>query len=536
MTRWCGRWTWRGVWRRGEVEPRLWLRWLEPMVSSEDPRARLELAVQLADLPSLAARGDAAGLLATLADDEDAAVRYAALITAGELAGHIEAGGTARAGLIELIGAATRDENAVIARHAWIIAGLLDAPPPLPEEAAATMEAQVLDAAAWALAQTQETRPAVVQLLRQHDSPRVQATAVYALATHATRPEVAAAMQAVLDRPAGELTPDEATLIWRALLAAPGDGGGHAWRDAVRSWADPEALHAPRHPQLVAAAVHRLGEGARGVVERDRASGSANRRLWLLAWLEGLPRGGADVAIRGDDLPAIRLAAARAKRDLTADDLMPLLTSESPPLRDAAAALAAKRLPEAEAMRLADELMRSFDDAAIVSGAMIAALADVRPTTVLPYGGEQKREDLLAYRVRIEDDPTTRELLEVALWARGDREELAPSAEVSFRQEVVPRSTLLLAMLHRGGAQRSAALDLLWNPRGEPMVDPDRLLVSERWWRVLAPYLDAVEEDHPPLWLWADPQLRALQIDVLRDWWLVRRGAYADAGARDREK
>src|SRR5690606_13564304 len=90
------------------------------------------------------------------------------------------------------------------------------------------------------------------------------------------------------------------------------------------------------------------------------------------------------------------------------------------------------------------------------------------------------------------------------------------AASLLLRDDL-PRSTILLAMLHRDDP---AALDHLLNPRGDVGPDVLDLLDRRRWWHVLRRYLPP---DAPPLWLWADPELEDFQIDVLRCWWLLHR-------------
>ena len=70
--------------------------------------------------------------------------------------------------------------------------------------------------------------------------------------------------------------------------------------------------------------------------------------------------------------------------------------------------------------------------------------------------------------------------------------------------------------------------------RGGPRLDEPSvnwpLLVGDRWWHVLRRYLPA---DAPPLWLWADPQLQAFQLDALHStcprWWASACESFARA-------
>ncbi len=90
-------------------------------------------------------------------------------------------------------------------------------------------------------------------------------------------------------------------------------------------------------------------------------------------------------------------------------------------------------------------------------------------------------------------------------------------------------TTVLLAMLHRGGDARRRALDFLFNPRGEPVLDLIELFDRLRWWHVVRRYLPEPLAERAPFWVWADEELEAFQLDVLRDGYLLY--AYAD---RDR--
>ena len=81
------------------------------------------------------------------------------------------------------------------------------------------------------------------------------------------------------------------------------------------------------------------------------------------------------------------------------------------------------------------------------------------------------------------------------------------------------RSTVLLALLHRE-ATRWRGLDYLLNPRGEPAEDLPALLDDYGWWRVLDRYLPPTAPHWEP---GNDPDTQRLQLDMLRDWYLVHR-------------
>jgi hypothetical protein len=124
---------------------------------------------------------------------------------------------------------------------------------------------------------------------------------------------------------------------------------------------------------------------------------------------------------------------------------------------------------------------------------------------------------LLAEREVVEDIWTVAMVQRLGLWMAGDDTAIDIPATSLLTRSDLPKTTIILAMLHR---KDYAALNALLNPRGETGFDLVELLDQSRWWWVLSRYLP---DDAPPVWVWADSDLEQFQIDVLRDWYLTHR-------------
>lgn len=173
-------------------------------------------------------------------------------------------------------------------------------------------------------------------------------------------------------------------------------------------------------------------------------------------------------------------------------------------MRDLACIVAAQRFTAEQNDTLIRQLLRDYNDDAKISGAILAGLTGLQ-------------RELLAERTELEDMWPVQQMMKLGRWMQGELPEWDGVAATLMSRDDLPQTTVLLALLHR---DRAAALDYLLNPRGEPPVDLLELLDFYRWNRVLRYFIP----DAPPLWHWADPHLKQFQIDVLRNWWLVRRG------------
>jgi len=129
--------------------------------------------------------------------------------------------------------------------------------------------------------------------------------------------------------------------------------------------------------------------------------------------------------------------------------------------------------------------------------------------------------DRVAERIEREVDWPTATMMRVGLWMREDGSDAEERLRELLKRSDLPRTTILMAMLHRGDL---TAVDELLNPTGEPTDDLLTLLDKHRWWFVLSRFLPrdrAGVPDPPPFWLWADRDLQRFQLDVLRNWWLL---------------
>lgn len=200
----------------------------------------------------------------------------------------------------------------------------------------------------------------------------------------------------------------------------------------------------------------------------------------------------------------------------TVDMLQPLFSHEDSRVRDAACVVAAQHFREAQNEALIRELLIDFNDEARLSGAMLAGLTGLQPSHQ-PSSGPAI-EDLLLERSQNEARRPVRQMMRLGLWMQGRLTELADDAPLLLAREDLPTSTVLLALLHR---KRNEALDYLLTPRREESYPLREWLCEYQWSRVLARCLPV---QAPRVELDAPADLQQFQIDVLRNWWLIKRG------------
>jgi hypothetical protein len=533
------------MWQRGPIPDDAWLRWLGVLARDPDLESRILAAQFLANLPDLAADPRVADALQHLIEDDSAEVRLNAMTAAGELAGAaaVTHGLEARRPFERMIAALRSDPAPKTARHAWIILGLLNPVSGLTAEWD-KHPPEVAEAILWAALVTNPDRPApaIAALQSESADPGVRRMAAYVLHLSA-QPEATRALRDALDHALTDPAKADARLVWRILLAMPpapadaqaGDPGTIAAIEKTfpRTGKDEDAAM-----PLRLAAAHRAGPWLAAHPDasfwNDPAFGDP---LFKLAALEGarLPGAGAtlpgatlpgvDLAVAEDAPPLVRLAAVAAAREPTPDGLRGLFQSDVSTLRDLACVVAADRFSKDQNGALAGTLLKRFDDESKMSGAILAGLTGVRPTGVIrdPLRPNEpgKTIDLLEYRAENEPTWAVKQVINLGLWMQGrpttETGDTATLAEGLLTRDDVPRTTVLLAMLH---VHRAEALDFLFNPRGQPTVDLAELFDQLRWWRALGRDLPA---DAPPFWAWADPDLEAFQVEVLRDWYLVNR-------------
>jgi len=465
-----------GAWRHPPVARDIWLRGIALMLEDEDAMARVLAVHRLADLDREPIDESMLTMLERAAADGDANVRYAAILAAAELAAmpvHDEA----RMELESILALGTHDEAEAIARDAWLLLALLD---PLTGFRADWRAARpaVAEAILFAALYTNPMHPQPArEALHDRAAPsRVRAAAAYAL--HVAR-------EISLPSPGQE---DDPLVAWRLALVAPPD---------VRAMPmdDPTPMH-------LAMLHHMAGQmvGLESAFKADSPFGP----LMQLALLEGIPVDRVRVPIH-DGMPDMqRLAAVAVTQQPQAGDLQRLFESTQPQMRDGACIVAVQRFDEAQLAALIEELLWNYSDEARMSGAILSGMTGLQG-------------DLLAQRAEDQTVWSVQQVMHLGLWMQGRMDELEGQAAYMLMRDDLPRSTILLAMLHR---QPQAALDYLFNPRGLPPVDLLEWLDHYRWHRVLRHYLPA---DAPPLWHWADESLKRFQIEVLRNWYLLRR-------------
>jgi len=196
--------------------------------------------------------------------------------------------------------------------------------------------------------------------------------------------------------------------------------------------------------------------------------------------------------------------------DLDAIDA--LLRSPSAPLRDVGCVLAVRNLEGEVLDRLIAGLLEDEINEAVWSGAILSGMTGTH--------GEA-----LNKRIQNETDWLTDRMLWLSLWMRGDKHNGDTSPELLLAHADVPRTTVILAVLHRQGPR---GLEAMLNPRAEPASDLVELLEDYGWWRVLNHYLP---EDAPKWQPGGDVKQHALMTDLLRDWYLVHRHRLSQTGS-----
>ena len=566
-----------GLWRHPPAPADVWLRWLEMLAGParergpdlpawlhrltvapgrrpvlpwwlRDPAASgkgadesgpILAAQKLAKSDDLARHPRAVALLARLLADPAGDVRYNALVAAAQLAAAPE---RVPPRLGELIGEATADDAAGIARHAHILCGLLGVEA---ERASARGRGpDVREAALWAEIRLDPADPGpAIAALRAGD-PHQAAAAAYALhqTTAPAAREALAGYVAEHAQPAA-IDPGNRAAAWRAILAlarlprservAPIPALA-AW--ASRTDASPAGGRS-LHLAALFALSRRWGPAPPGIEPvKARLAEPLDDWLGALAAVEGLEAGAAALPV-GERLPeTLRLAAAAVTKRPRPEPIRGLFASERAPARDRACVIAAKRFPREANRALVADLLRDYNDRAKMSGALLAGLTGARPRA-----GDGR--DLLAARRAAEDVWKVAVLMKLGLWMQGRvpgaREQLFP--EQLLTRADLPRTSIVLGMLAK---REPEALRFLFNPRGEPRFDLIELFDRHRWWPALRAQLP---DDAPPFWVWGDPQLMRFQIDVLRDWALLHplgepgprpartRPATAEAAARGPE-
>lgn len=392
---------------------------------------------------------------------------------------------------------ATHDDDPTIARHAWIMIGLSDHAMPfdLPE----TLHDQppsVAEAALFAAAMRNVDDVEWLMRNLQHPQLSDDVRDFLPYIAHCARGPWRESIVDWLRAQPVEPGPDTERLIWRMALADPLQERG---RELAASLPDHDAIGA-----AVASWRTIRNDELPDFTWRDDPA----HELTALAQLQSLPVAGATVPLAGDLPDLARLYAVRGSSQSTPLDLLPVFASDQPTLRDVACHIAIQRFSRDGCDALILELLGSYDDPSRTAGAVLAGLTG----TTNP-----KIREIIRRRAARDTVWLVQQHNRLAMMMLGEAPDFADTARLMMDRDDVPRTTLIMALLHVG---RLDALDWLINPLGEPPVKLRLLFDQLRWWEVLSIYLPQA----PEFWVWADPQLQDFQVDVIRDWYLMQRG------------
>ncbi len=485
-----------GQWRRPPIPDPLWLRWLQTLCDEQSPDARLNAIHFVTKLVDLAANDTVHHILRRLLTDVNDEVRYLAVLAVGQLLGNVEDPTAYKNMLVT----ATGDPDPTVARHAWLILGLL------PSHSGVTAnwrhhQVSVAEAILWAAVKTNPDQPApAIEVLNDPQAdPAVRAMAAYCLHLSRTRP-ADDALSSWIRPPDMFVKPSDQMIRWRAILASIDSSNG-----SITSKVIPMQLDQLSTQPLVLSTLYRGLLPAEALRQFETV-----RREYPTAWLaalEGSTVGERHFPIDPDMPEMLRLATVAVTRAPKPVDLHDLFTSDASTMRDLACVVAQDRFSDQQLSRLIESLLHDFNDLAKQSGAILAGLTG-------------QHTILLRAKTRDEDIWSVQQIMKLGLWMQGHLPEMDRLAPGLLTRQDLPTTTILLAMLDRC---HPIAWDHLFNPRGQIPSDLLELLDHYRWWRVLERYLPRIGTDPPPFWIWADASLQQFQLDVLRDWYLLHR-------------
>jgi hypothetical protein len=267
----------------------------------------------------------------------------------------------------------------------------------------------------------------------------------------------------------------------------------------------PTAATQPADQQtLVRAALHVLG----GRLKEPGAFISNDKQpvLHRLAVAEGLKPPIDNIELCSKTPMLLRAQGVAIMREPEPALLEPLWGEAVAPMRDLACVIAAKRFSDEQNRALIETLLPAYDDDKKMGGAILAGLTDLRT-------------ELLEKRAAVEDVWTVRKIMHLALWMQGEQPAMSGQVAPLLHRDELPRSTLLLALLHR---RPGPAMEDLFHEPGYTDGALIRLFEHYRWWSVLKRYWPH-RASPPRFWYWADRPLQRFQMQVLRNWYLLHR-------------
>lgn len=232
-------------------------------------------------------------------------------------------------------------------------------------------------------------------------------------------------------------------------------------------------------------------------------TGRDGYQLRELAVLENLPPRSIDLDIDNDWPPLVRVAAARASKNLPEPVLLNLFDADDSAVRLLACFLAIDRLAEPQLRQLIDRLNHTFYDNERICGALLIGLTGLE-------------SPVLDKRLPRENVWLVRQHIILAQWMLGQN---PPGFDIDglLTNSAFPHDATVLALLQRG---RIDALDVIFQPFRADAGQLRYLLDHQRFDPILTRYLRA---DQPPFDLYADPATQQFQCDALRDWYMMTR-------------
>lgn len=503
-----------------------WVRAMTGPVDDLNAEGRIFRAVELYSIlwkhPDLSRDPRMIAGCTRLMQDGEANVRYNALYASALLRGPER---------VKLLGMAAQDQQQAIAMQAWMMIGLLgaeaasiplpDSPSKLPGGQRKTADGKTLPdhrlarAILWAAGKRGGAAAALpLAVLRDPLSPvDLKAMAVYALAGH---PQAQQEMARLIENcPTSGLLAD-AMPGWRAILAIDLEAG----REPIRRFAQKTDALGVEAEALGAAATFRIWPVTMPTDKHGPElaamlwSGKPERMLRDLARLESLPDGSVDIPLDQNWPPISLLQACRIARKAGPEDFMRAFDHEDPTVRDLACVLAMRKLKPAELEELAYRLIFSFSYNQRAAGAVVAGLSSRSDKLVKAVNVRLRFPDEWPWVVIQHYD------MALEMWNPDSSMERVAS---HLSNNVMPNSTVIMALTARG---HLSGLDHLLNPIGEAeryvteKPEPMGVLLDQRrYWVVMRHFLP----DLPEFWVWGDPILQQFQVDVIRNWYLLRR-------------